>query len=424
MSHKATEALAFPPVDHLLLLVGSNPLPDAVAARLLAHRTSTTISLIGSRSLDEVTERLRRWLEGDGFQQVEKAAPVDEADAGSIASAVWEELQRVDALQVGLNYTGGTKVMAVHAYRAVLEAWRQTGTPRGRAEPVFTYLDAHSLSMVSDPRDPKSGAPSARKCVALATSLQFEHDLLALHGWQFKCTPGTAALLPTSAAELADIYCRKNGANWRTWVDQKLTPSTRRAGSLCPWPSDPTLQGLANTLQEELDLTGSNGFALTGADALSAVASAGSGKPPTTLYEWLHSKWLESWALKALQDNRNSSDLHDLLMNVKAQLVKDPHTYFELDVVAMRGYRLFAFSCSTSTGKGDLKLKLFEAYLRARQIGGDEARVALVCCSDNPDKVRQEAERDLHVQGEPIRVFGRDHLKNLAYHIGKWIPYA
>lgn len=91
-----------------------------------------------------------------------------------------------------------------------------------------------------------------------------------------------------------------------------------------------------------------------------------------------------------------------------------------MDVIAIRGYQLFAFSCSTDTQKGRLKLKLFEAYIRAQQLGGDEARAALVSCSDDPDRLEQEMRRDVDPEGR-IKVFGRKHFADLSTHIREWI---
>jgi len=49
-------------------------------------------------------------------------------------------LQKVSpSADVGLNYTGGTKAMSVHAYHVLRQAF-----PRG----CFSYLDAASLKMV------------------------------------------------------------------------------------------------------------------------------------------------------------------------------------------------------------------------------------------------------------------------------------
>jgi hypothetical protein len=72
---------------------------------------------------------------------------------------------------------------------------------------------------------------------------------------------------------------------------------------------------------------------------------------------------------------------------------------------------------------GETKKHLFEAYMRARQLGGDEARVALVCCVPNVDIVQAEIERKWHVS-QQIRVFGRDDLIDLDKKFGEWFKNA
>ena len=53
------------------------------------------------------------------------------------------------------------------------------------------------------------------------------------------------------------------------------------------------------------------------------------------------------------------------------------------------------------------KQKLFEAQLRAGQLGGDEARIALVCCYDYPtDQLKKELDFVIKDDAK-IEVFGR-----------------
>src|SRR6266849_3816221 len=66
-------------VDHLLLLVGSNPLPNAVAGKLLTT-TEGTLTLIHSADGLELAQRLKLWFvragysgENIGLKQVEES---------------------------------------------------------------------------------------------------------------------------------------------------------------------------------------------------------------------------------------------------------------------------------------------------------------------------------------------------------------
>ena len=67
-----------------------------------------------------------------------------------------------------------------------------------------------------------------------------------------------------------------------------------------------------------------------------------------------------------------------------------------------------------------IKNKLFEAYLRASQLGGDETRVALVCPSNNPDGIEKETTSLLGKTGR-VKVFGQKHFDDLQGHLAEWI---
>lgn len=101
---------------------------------------------------------------------------------------------------------------------------------------------------------------------------------------------------------------------------------------------------------------------------------------------------------------------------------------FDLDVAAMRGYQLFAISCMVAgiQGKGpknNYKEHLLEAYVRARQLGGDEARVALICHFGDPGLLQQEVEESWFAEGR-IQVFGLPELSNLKDHLRNWFQTA
>jgi hypothetical protein len=61
-----------------------------------------------------------------------------------------------------------------------------------------------------------------------------------------------------------------------------------------------------------------------------------------------------------------------------------------------------------------------EAYVRARQAGGDEARVGLVCVYKDPKALQEEIASDLDAAGK-IRVFGQEDLIPLADRIKEWL---
>ena len=92
---------------------------------------------------------------------------------------------------------------------------------------------------------------------------------------------------------------------------------------------------------------------------------------------------------------------------------------FQLDAVFMRHYQLFALSCTISADLKLCKQKLLEAYVRAKQIGGSEARVALICGVLEPHKLKAEIE--VAKTDENVAVFGAKDWPNLSTKIAHWI---
>lgn len=406
-----------PKVDHLLLLVGSNPLPNAVAGKLLST-PGKTITLLHSGETAVTAQRLANWLSQHSQASI-LFKQVDEASPSSIKEGVWEQLRTISAKQVGLHYTGGTKAMAVHAYR-VVEKWERHQTP-----PVYSYLDARTLSLIVDGAD---------NPIPLADAVQLSlDDLLALHGWQLKNSPSTSPIMPQFAQALLKLYSDDNLIAWNDWKKNELGQCRRSDRQdrwqsktalnkiTLNWPSAPELTDVVTALQAELQ----QGDQLQIQTATQAGGQWGFKEPEDLCKQLDGGYWLESCVLEALQEIAGTHRLHNLCTSIRIPTIGDKD--FELDVIAIRDYQLYGFSCSIDVesvkgGRERLKLKLFEAYIRARQLGGDEARMALVCSADDPEGLQAEIRRDL--EAPQIRVFGRKHLLSLAQEFARWIESA
>ena len=405
-----------PTVDHLLLLVGGNPLPNTVAGVLLGNKEGQ-LSLIHSSETAPIAQRLQSWFRDQGFA-LPRLYQADEAEADKITREVQRALQLGRTSSVGLNYTGGTKTMAVHAYRAA-ELWAgANNTPR----PTFSYLDARTLRMVFDAPAPENGEASSAAYAGQAAKITVK-DLVALHGWTLLHEPVTVAILPQTAGVLAMLNANNDSHQaWLQWIRAELLPKCRRPDDKdwksktelkqqhLAWPDEisPLLQEITAVLQQELGL---NGKTLSVHEAAVACGY----REPKHFCGWLHGKWLEHYTLDILNNAAETLHLHQSAQNIEPREVQ-----FDVDVVAMRGYQLFAISCSTDDTKPLLKSKLFEAYIRARQIGGDEARVALICGIEKPEVLEREMRRDVDPDGR-IRVFGREQFPTLAEELAWWI---
>jgi hypothetical protein len=397
--------------DHLILLVGKNPLPNLVAAELLL-KPGGIIYLIHSQDTALVAERLQRYFR-DRDYTAQLPPSVSEGDAQDIKRKVGDLVSEMSE-RVGLHYTGGTKAIAVHAYRAV---------EHEHPNAIFSYLNANTFEMQID-------HPPWHDKVLLQVSPKLG-DLLNLHGAFFqKGLPKSKddiVMLQTAQA-LAQAAPHGGLCEWRNWCDRELRQKAytgsgwRNKSELqsitLAWPSSACLADAAQSLRQELSLSG-------GALPLDPTKIPGwpfRKRDPTRLCKWLDGDWLEHYVLDSVVSVGDQLKLHGCVMNLCTDRDKSDFD-LELDVTAMRGYQLFGISCTTSVDKHLVKSKLFEAYVRVRQLGGDEARVGLVGGWNHPDKFEREVTRDWDAEGK-IRVLGPQHLPDLANHLAQWFETA
>ena len=128
--------------DHLFLLIGTNPVPNYVAAKLLLA-PGGKLYLVHSEDTRPAAERLFSYWLNDDKEQALQFIPVQESDSADIQAKLSGELRKIKSGQVGLNYTGGTKIMSVHACRALMYHEEKTKKPV-----VLSYLDARSNQML------------------------------------------------------------------------------------------------------------------------------------------------------------------------------------------------------------------------------------------------------------------------------------
>lgn len=409
-----------PKCDHLILLVGGNPLPNAVAAQLLATPTATIWLLHsdgndGEPSTKKTAENLETFLRQKNPNWSIKPEPIPSSHNIGIEGRVREILKRNGINgRVGFHYTGGTKSMSVHTYR-VLEQVLGSANPR----PVFSYLDPRQIALRIDGSGTESSKPIyLLKEDSLRRKLEVTPDELAqLHGYERVAQTVNWAKLENTPGllELCQAIARLNSTEeghraWKKWV-------YKEQHKVLPTPSqNPGLETITSAFNQ---LCGDSP-----ATADMVAAKLLPGKPNvrlTNCQDWFQGHWLEEYVLWCVRQTANPS-IHtsEKGLNYKAIAERDD---FELDVVALIGYQLFVISCISTSVRREAKEHLLEAFVRARQLGGDEARAALVCCYDDPPRLQSEVSRSWDAEGK-VQVFGRDQLSGLSHHLADWFRQA
>ncbi|MGQ9550233.1 MAG: hypothetical protein ACUVWS_16575, partial [Roseiflexus sp.] len=280
--------------DHLFLLVGTNPLPNLVAAKLML-KPQGQLYLVHSDKTQPVAKRLERYRAATE-QQPPQFVPVDEADGAEIRRKIEHVLENIRNGQIGLNYTGGTKTMAVHAVRTML-GYQE----RKRCPVTLSYLDARSNKMYIEHGNDKP---------FLTESLLYQvkpsiQDIVNLHAFKLVSEIETQAILPDLAAMLARLHQNDSaGREWRAWCDTVLRRQTRNEKG---WRKEAELLNariqapIGDPLKPFVDdLTQRGVIIQNGEISIQQACSSLGLKEGKYLCEWLDGKWLEHYVFDVL----------------------------------------------------------------------------------------------------------------------------
>lgn len=366
----------------LILLVGSNPLPNHLSALALQP---AEIALVYTEETEVAKDRLKSELRrvlGDTFPFVD-AFVQDATCATTVRRTIDPLLVPGDrGGSVWLNYTGGTKVMAAHARMAFAD--------NGGEPARSTYLDEGGRGVGPRLRHDDGRSRSLSELGGPALDLR---TVLALHGIQHKPRT-TLDGLPTEddARAILCAVLRNPGLAGSLYKERQRLTGLRRPSAAVSKPFDPSDHGLE----------------------LSIEALPGSARMDRKLYgrwyRFIGGEWLEEWigtVLRAL----GLQPPPEIVVGVNA-FRGEARANLEVDVAAIHGYRSYFISCTTDATKAVCKSKLFEVAVRSRQLGGDLARAALVCLADDSTvgALKQDI-NDLWGATNTTRVFGLSALK-------------
>jgi hypothetical protein len=377
---------------NLILLVGSNPLPNYLSAcALRPGRVVLVYSAETTAAKDRLKAQLSNVLGGDA--NLDDSFIEDPTCATAVERVIDGILQGKKSGEVWLNYTGGTKVMAAHARMAFQ---KHNGLPKhasylneggsalqpqlrfddGTAKALAEYADVplklttvlglHGISHT--PRAPKEPAPTAMdadailravlKDVPLASSLYCERERLESREYN---NPQNAVAAPFRAER------------YKLQLSQDVFPTETQMASL------PNRKERESWFKQ--------------------------------WYSFIGGEWLEEWLGETIRRLDLKPTPEEIVVGVNAQR-GDKKANLEVDIAVVRAHRSYFISCTTDTTKAICKSKLFEIAVRSRQLGGELARAALVCLADDTivGSLQQDID-DMWGASNTTRVFGLSDLK-------------
>lgn len=370
----------------LILLVGSNPLPNYLAA--CALRPSRVV-LVHTEETRDAKDRLRREL----TQVLGTDVTIEDSfvEDATCATTVRRSLDLLMSHNGGgdvlLNYTGGTKVMSAHARLAFYDA-------EGKPEHA-SYLDEGGRDKSGKDHQPRlrfddgnSKALAGYSEIPLALP-----PILALHGITHR--PREAKRPAPTEDDAKAILCgvlHDTHLAERLYQERQRLTRLRRPREAIDDPFKPSDFELTLSLGQVPD---------------SAEMSRGAYEQ---WYRFIGGEWLEEWLgaqIRALE----LAPAPDITVGVNAYL-GEQEAQLEVDVAVVRGHRSYFVSCTTDTSKPICKSKLFELAVRSRQVGGDLSRAALVCLADDPVvSALQTDVNDVWCASNTTRVFGLSDIR-------------
>ena len=398
-------------------------------------------------------EKLKIMLDKEG---IECCIP-DGIDETCSTSEIAKTINAIEGVSdTGLHYTGGKKTMSVHAYIAWIAKNNEDFTQA-------SYIDAQKVVLLFDDTKIK---------ITLKNTPRVGFDILVdLHG----ITPATegkkgyktSPAIPELATTMREIVKGFGIGKFRNNYWPPYIPFIRCDSSNNPIPpeneyrsgkedirkDDVKTKGLKRNASLNYSMTGFNEiklffdqhykktessepytFSRFAADFLgypeNPIIGTPGGDKLEKAFKLIDGEWLEEYTLKILQKIEESVGLHDVIYDINMKkkskcpdTKKEITTCFQGDVACMRGHTVFFFSCTTSPVRGEQKHKLFEAQVRAQQMGGDHARYALVCLSNSGEVAALKNEvKESWDAPDYVEVFGWDAVMgNFAEALTKWI---
>ena len=344
----------------LILLVGSNPLPNYLSACALRPRE---IALVYTRVTSDAKDRLKREFSralGYATSSIAHDPFVEDATCVTAVRRVLDDLARPTGVDVEgpsgssllLNYTGGTKVMAAHALTAFMKR-------RGRPEHA-SYLDEGGKNRPPRLRFDDGTSKALSEYTSVALDLK---TILALHDIAYK--PRSAKDSAPTSDDAVQILCAALGDRslaGKLYQKRKRLGDLKKPSDAIAKPFDAAAFGLHLSLPRIPDSAGMN------------------REVYEQWYRFIGGEWLEEWL--GQQIRRISLELKPKVKVGVNAFRGGKRANLEVDVAVVCGHRSYFISCTTDITKSLCKSKLFEVAVRSRHLGGDRAR-ALVCLADD-----------------------------------------
>jgi len=351
----------------LILSVGSNPMPNFIVADYLLTENRKERDILPKpnkimfvySSGENGTEKFKKTI----CQKIKGRHQFDDRDFISVnlednqrkfdvvKSSVTNRLEELGEISsIHLNYTGGTKPMAVGISSAVEDFTKCNNK-------IYSDLSPRRMKLTSRDGSEYPTNSSITDYVKITVE-----ELYELHNLQ---KPDSNKLKRKNSElyseEFVEFLVNKNDEYKknvvRKFYDEHWVPAYKSENKSV----------LLQTLKDSSFFRKLEDF---------------TNEEMKRLRKFIIGDWLEEHLLAILLEIKKDCKLTDIAWNVETQVKGRP---FELDVIAIKGCESFVFTCTSAYDSKLCKSKAFEGFYRSFQIGGEASKIILVCMADNFD---------------------------------------
>ena len=321
----------------LILLIGGNPIANYALIEYFNQNGDITIPkcdkvlLIHTNFSEDMAENIKKLKSSVDFELLNLEDR--ENSLKYIQNSILKKLNSIESIDsIHLNYTGGRKPMSLGAYLAVDEY--------KKCHKIYSDISpkTYKLTLFDGSSYPLEGSISSNIDISIK-------DFYTLHG-------------------LKDIKFQKENSEFYS-------------EEFCMFLLEQNTNNEKEFYEKLWDLNSIKELAWR-ESIKEFIKEDISNKKLSKLQKFIRGNWLEEYLFVTLEEIKHQIGITDLAWSVEA---KHKGKDFEVDVVAIVGYKSFVFSCTTDK-KAHIKQKAFEAIIRSRQLGGIGSKTILVSLTD------------------------------------------
>ena len=365
-------------------IVSDQPIPNYVPVLDNQFRPQEVILLVTDRMRTKA-EALAQTLKTRCGVKTRQIAIQSEYDMQEMEDKVLGELIALDESKenIALNLTGGTKLMALAAYRTFHDA----------GYPTFYFTATSNEVLLLDNNERLTLQPPKIKI----------EDYLHLHGYQIAANNQVQRSVPRERQAIGEELIQRHQyyANAITALNGIISDGRSKNRKTLTFTKSQSW----GALDDLIDLLASHGLLKTDGDKITFADEDS--------LRYVSGGWLEEYTYPIAA---SLPDIQDIALNVQIENAGNSHQPNELDIAILSHNVLFVLECKTANLKADEKTQNALYKLETlKKLGGLRTRTAFIAYRELPRETRDRA------KGANIRIIEQKDLPGFKTELHKWI---